>query len=221
MSVPRFCFVIMPFDVRLHYFYLYLKQHVERAHYMECERGDAQVLTVGILDKIVKSIVKADVIIADFSFRNPNVFYELGMAHALGQKVILITQDDSDPPTDIRHLEFIRYDMGKHVEFFERLDNAIRNVFIDRYEALYENATTAFKRFREATSAQVKIASKEVFVQRISVAEQNRELPLESDERELTEFILPKIIADSSDISTMRKIQSWLDDRFPEQSPGL
>src|SRR5437588_1324515 len=132
------CFVIMPFKPELHYFYLYLKQHIEQTHHIECERGDAQVLTVPLLEKINDYISRADVIIADCSKRNPNVFYELGIAHAHGKEVILITGDlISEAPSDIRHFEFIRYDLDRHVEFLDRLDNALRNVFRDRYEGLF------------------------------------------------------------------------------------
>src|SRR5438874_6626960 len=87
------CFVIMPFLPKLHYFYLYLKQHIERHHLIQCERADAKILTEPLLNKINDYIRNADVIIADCSERNPNVFYELGIAHAYGKKVILITKD--------------------------------------------------------------------------------------------------------------------------------
>ena len=55
-----------------------------------------------ILQDIVTGIGKADVIIADVTGLNPNVFYELGLCHALDKKVILITQDISELPFDIR-----------------------------------------------------------------------------------------------------------------------
>lgn len=91
--VKPFCFVIMPFAPELHYFYLYLKQHIEQKHHLDCERADAQVLTIPLLEKINEYISRADVVIADCSKRNPNVFYELGIAHAHGKKVILVTGD--------------------------------------------------------------------------------------------------------------------------------
>lgn len=55
-----------------------------------------------ILKDIVTGIYYADVIIADLTGLNPNVFYELGLAHALNKKVIIITQDISDIPFDIK-----------------------------------------------------------------------------------------------------------------------
>lgn len=68
------CFVIMPFVPELHYFYLYFKQHIEQRHNILCERADAQILTKPILDKINDAILSADVVIADCSGRNPNIF---------------------------------------------------------------------------------------------------------------------------------------------------
>jgi len=86
------CFVIMPFRPELHYMYLYLKYHVEK-NFPDalCQRGDDEILTVPLLDKINSLIQRADVVVADCTGRNPNVFYELGIAHALEKLVVLIT----------------------------------------------------------------------------------------------------------------------------------
>jgi hypothetical protein len=71
-------------------------------------------------------ISSADVIIADCTGRNPNVFYELGMAHILNKPVILITSDAvKQAPTDIRCFEFIRYELDDHRGFLEKLDNSL------------------------------------------------------------------------------------------------
>lgn len=62
-----------------------------------------------ILQDIVIGIGNADVIIADVTGLNPNVFYELGLCHALDKKVILITQDISELPFDIRSYRVDEY----------------------------------------------------------------------------------------------------------------
>ncbi|MBT9132343.1 MAG: hypothetical protein DDT32_00931 [Syntrophomonadaceae bacterium] len=54
-------------------------------------------------------IARARVVICDCSGRNPNVFYEVGIAHALGREVILITQSENDIPFDLRHIRYISY----------------------------------------------------------------------------------------------------------------
>ena len=78
------CFVIMPFRPELNFFYRAIKSHIEQTFpEVRVERGDDRVLTKPILEKIVDFIRQADVVIADCSGRNPNVFYELGIAHAL------------------------------------------------------------------------------------------------------------------------------------------
>lgn len=48
-------------------------------------------------------------VICDCTGRNPNVFYEAGIAHTLGREVVLITQNPEDIPFDLRHLRHIRY----------------------------------------------------------------------------------------------------------------
>ena len=48
-------------------------------------------------------------VICDCSGRNPNVFYEIGIAHTLGREVILITQSEEDIPFDLRHLRYVKY----------------------------------------------------------------------------------------------------------------
>jgi hypothetical protein len=128
-----FCFVIMPFRPELQYFFLYLRQHIESTHHIECDRADGCVMTTPVHDKIVKSIRRADVIIAECTGCNPNVFYELGIAHALGKMVILITRDPiGSMPSDVRHFEFIRYTMQDHRQFLERIDNALRHALSTR-----------------------------------------------------------------------------------------
>ncbi|MCU1740016.1 MULTISPECIES: hypothetical protein [unclassified Pseudomonas] len=61
-----------------------------------------------ILD-IVSLIDRSAIVICDCSGRNANVFYEIGIAHAFGKEVILITQHADDIPFDLAHLRNIRY----------------------------------------------------------------------------------------------------------------
>lgn len=62
-----------------------------------------------IVEDIWSSICTAAIIIADITNRNPNVFYELGVAHTLGKKVVLITQNVSDIPFDLNRYRHIVY----------------------------------------------------------------------------------------------------------------
>ena len=62
-----------------------------------------------IIQDVVALIDRSRIVVCDCSGRNPNVFYEAGIAHTLGREVILITQSEHDIPFDLRHLRYIRY----------------------------------------------------------------------------------------------------------------
>lgn len=74
-----------------------------------CERVDEQIFTETVLERIYNQIAKADLIVADMTGRNPNVFYEVGYAHALNQRTILLTKNADDIPFDLKHFPHIVY----------------------------------------------------------------------------------------------------------------
>ena len=53
---------------------------------------------------------RAKILLADLTGKNANVFYELGLAHAAGKPVILVTGSIDDVPFDLRALRVIEYD---------------------------------------------------------------------------------------------------------------
>lgn len=74
-----------------------------------CERVDEIEYNDLILAKIYQEIGRANLIVADMTGRNPNVFYEVGYAHALKKEVILLTQDAADIPFDLAGHNHIVY----------------------------------------------------------------------------------------------------------------
>jgi nucleoside 2-deoxyribosyltransferase len=76
------------------------------------ERLDEQMFTEGMLTRIYSQIERADLIVADMTNKNPNVFYEVGYAHAKEKRVILITKDAGDIPFDLKHYRHIVYNGG-------------------------------------------------------------------------------------------------------------
>jgi len=62
-----------------------------------------------IMLDVQESILRADLLLCEMSGRNPNVFYELGLAHAIGKPVILVSRDEEDIPFDLRHLRVLTY----------------------------------------------------------------------------------------------------------------
>jgi hypothetical protein len=104
-----FVFVLMPFDATFDDIYKFgIKGAAEDAS-AYAERIDEQIFSEGILDRVFNQINKADVVVADMTGRNPNVFYEVGYAHALGKIVLLLTQDASDIPFDLKHHQHTVY----------------------------------------------------------------------------------------------------------------
>ena len=105
----KFCFVLMPFDEEFGDVYeLGIKQSCIDAG-IYCERVDEQIFDGSILERIYNQISKADIIIVDVTDRNPNVFYEVGYAHALGKITILLTKNAEDIPFDLKHYPHIIY----------------------------------------------------------------------------------------------------------------
>lgn len=93
---------------------------------MYCERVDEQYYEGSMLERIYNQIHHADYIIADLSTKNPNVFYEVGYAHALNKKVILITQNGEDIPFDMKHYLHIIYDSNKISSLKEKLQDRLK-----------------------------------------------------------------------------------------------
>lgn len=108
----RLCFMVMPFGVEeLNDIYDYfLKPAIEQNCVLKCERGDDVFGSNVIMDDIRSSIERARLVVADLTGRNPNVFYEVGIAHALNRDVLLLSQSMSDVPFDLRHRRVLIYD---------------------------------------------------------------------------------------------------------------
>lgn len=105
-----FAFVLMPFDSTYDDIYkLGIKAVAEELNF-KAERVDEQIFREGILDRIYRQIEGADVVIADMSDQNPNVFYEVGYAHAKNKTCIHLTKTSSDIPFDLKHHRHIVYE---------------------------------------------------------------------------------------------------------------
>ena len=109
-TAPKpFIFVLMPFDPKFDDIYKFGIKGAAGDAGAYAERIDEQIFMEGMLERIFNQINKADVIIADMTGKNPNVFYEVGYAHALNKVVLLITQSAEDIPFDLKHRQHIIY----------------------------------------------------------------------------------------------------------------
>jgi hypothetical protein len=94
-----------------------------------CIRGDEDQVQGSILAHIVRMMIKARVIIANISTRNANVFYELGIAHAMGKSTILISRTIEGMPFDIAIRRIVLYTTLAELE--KRLTEYLLRVIAD------------------------------------------------------------------------------------------
>lgn len=74
-------------------------------------RADEMTEMGSVMNQIITLIMYSNFVIADITYPNPNVFYELGLRHAIGNGTILIKEKiESIPPFDVGHLRYIEYE---------------------------------------------------------------------------------------------------------------
>lgn len=111
-------FMIMPFTDDFFESYEMLKTYF--AEDFEFSHAGAEDNQQNILADIIPPIYNSDVIIADLTELNPNVMYELGIAHGFNKKTIIITRDDlSKLPFDLKQYRAKNY--STHFKKFNEL----------------------------------------------------------------------------------------------------
>ncbi len=104
-------FVIMPFDEEFKDVYeQFLKPVLKDAGFC-VKRADDILSQQNILTDVLQGIHDGDLIIADLTGENPNVFYELALAHALEKPVIMLTQSVEGIPFDLQSYRLLEYDL--------------------------------------------------------------------------------------------------------------
>ena len=105
-----FAFVLMPFSEEFDDLYKFGIKEPAAGIDVLAERVDEQIYAESILERIYRQIDVADIVIADMSGQNPNVFYEVGYAHAKDKLCILMTSDAQKLPFTARRT----HDHGRH-----------------------------------------------------------------------------------------------------------
>jgi len=103
------CFVMMPFQPAFTRLYEQVIVPAVEDGGLRPMRADQVFSPSPIVEDIWVSIATARLLIADVTNRNPNVFYELGLAHAVGKPVVIITQSSQDVPFDIAYIRYFNY----------------------------------------------------------------------------------------------------------------
>jgi hypothetical protein len=118
------CFVMMPFGTWFDRYYKEIYQPAISSADYDPKRADELFSSGSVVEQIWEEIRKASVLLADLSNRNANVFYELGLAHAIGKPVVFTAGNIDDVPFDLRHLRVIVYDV-REPNWSEKLREAI------------------------------------------------------------------------------------------------
>lgn len=127
-------FVIMPFTDPFNSIYQDHIKPIAEKHDLVVKRGDDPFSPRAIMNDVWSAIYASSIVIAECTGRNLNVFYELGMAHALAKPSILLTQNIRDIPFDIQHLRHIQYESTPHgMEVFDqKLKTAIAQLMVEK-----------------------------------------------------------------------------------------
>ncbi|MXV20131.1 hypothetical protein [Deinococcus xianganensis] len=137
-------FVIMPFGAKFDTVYQkIISPPLQEAGY-QVDRADSLSDRSNIIKKIIKGMNRADIIIADLTDNNPNVFYELGICHAMNKKVIMITQNIDVMPFDLKQyvLESYTKDIDDVDKFHKSLQSLLQSISEDNI--IFENPVSDF-----------------------------------------------------------------------------
>jgi hypothetical protein len=118
------CFVMMPFGEWFDRYYAEIYVPAIKEAGLEPVRADELFTTGSVVEQIWEQIEKAKLLLADLSGKNPNVFYELGLAHTAKKPVVFTASQVEDVPFDLRHLRVIIYDV-REPEWADRLKKSV------------------------------------------------------------------------------------------------
>lgn len=125
---PKLIFVLTPFSQREASTYRVIQNMAQRIGF-RCVRGDEEFKRDEILPHVVDLMVRARIVIANISGRNPNVYYELGIAHALGKPTILVSRSLDNVPFDLRAKYIVLFENGEELD--ERLRDAVTRLLAE------------------------------------------------------------------------------------------
>lgn len=110
----RKVFVLMPFNPEFEETYDTIRDAATESGF-QVARGDSETMSANILQSIVRGIAESNLVIADITGRNPNVFYELGIAHSMGKAVLIISKVVEDIPFNVAQLRVLTYESNREL----------------------------------------------------------------------------------------------------------
>ena len=145
------CFTIMPFGGWFDQYYLTIFHPAITDAGLKPERADDLFRPSTIVNDIWDYTKNARIILADLTGKNPNVFYELGLAHALAKPAIIIAESIEDVPFDLRALRLIEYDKNAP-DWGEKLRKKITSSLRETLKSPLESVLPTFLDVKGQTS---------------------------------------------------------------------
>lgn len=130
---------MMPFGEPYEQYYTQIYVPAIEQNGLQSRRADSLYRPSPILHDIWEYINDSILVIADITGRNPNVMYELGLAHAIAKPAIIISNNIDDVPFDLRALRILLYDVKKPnwgAELSAAIQNSIKEITISPIEAV-------------------------------------------------------------------------------------
>ncbi len=110
-------FIIMPFQEEVRDVYSAIKDECNKLH-LNAIRVDENIGSGLIIKDIIKLIEQAEFIICDLSYERPNVYYELGYAHGVGNEsmeILLIAKENTKLHFDVAPFRVQYYSSTEHL----------------------------------------------------------------------------------------------------------
>jgi hypothetical protein len=116
------CFVVMPFSRKLDRAHRVIRETVKECG-LNSVRGDQSRKSRPIMEEVRAAIAEANLIVVDLTGKNPNVYFEAGIADALKKPWILLAQSKDDLTFDISPIRTIFY--SATVKGYEKLNREL------------------------------------------------------------------------------------------------
>ncbi len=135
-------FVAMCFDTRLDHVYYKVIKPVLEIHSFCCQRAD-EIMAIGqIIEQIKNYIQNSHLFVCDLTFDNPNVYYELGIAHTFNKTNLIISQSPANIPFDVKHMRIIPYEDTKTglLDLRDKFEEFLENLKFDKTSTVVPKA---------------------------------------------------------------------------------
>ena len=139
------CFVMMPFKDPFDVYYdAIFKPAVIKAK-LDPVRADDLFRPSVIVSDLWQMIQDAKLLLAELTTKNANVFYELGLAHAIGKPVVLVSETMGDVPFDLQQLRILLYDKNDPA-WGEKLSDGITKAIAETLKSPVEAVPSIFRK---------------------------------------------------------------------------